>query len=331
MAISKIQVGNTEHEIQTTIGNVSGLQSALDGKLSKSGGMMNDGATIKLSTYGTRYVTLSGNSITADMSNETGGWAGNFASVKDPSGATTSMLGWYGNASGLTHIYMGGTYSDPFMKMTPAGQFTFKNAPKVGSTDVALKTDIPSVPTKTSDLENDSGFKTTDTNTTYTFATNKNATNGSAQLRLTAGGSGSGNQIVQVIGANGIKVQTNASGNAITITGASTSATKVYCHQYKITLNSYESPPYAQMTYTLYSTSSTTLANSSNFLELLKNTATHSPYLVYVYDSADGGRVGTGTSITDTHFHCGYMSTISAPSTFTTSSYTITNTTITQV
>ena len=61
-------------------------------------------ATLKLSTYGTRILTLTGNSIGADMSKETGGWAGNFASVKAPDGATTTMLGWYGGTS-LTHIY----------------------------------------------------------------------------------------------------------------------------------------------------------------------------------------------------------------------------------
>ena len=110
-----------------------------------SGGTLDTNAKIKLSTYGTRFLTLSGNSIDADMSNETGGWAGNFASVKAPGGATTTMLGWYGGASGLTHIFMGGSYSDPAMKMTPAGQFTFKNVPKVGSKDIATTDQIPSV------------------------------------------------------------------------------------------------------------------------------------------------------------------------------------------
>ena len=36
MAISKIKVGNTEHELQTTIANVSGLQTALDAKANKT-------------------------------------------------------------------------------------------------------------------------------------------------------------------------------------------------------------------------------------------------------------------------------------------------------
>ena len=83
-------------------------------------------ASLKLSLWDRRFLTLTGNSITADMSNETGGWAGSFASVKDPSGATTTMLGWYGGTS-LEHIFMGGSYNDPAMKMTAAGLFTFKN------------------------------------------------------------------------------------------------------------------------------------------------------------------------------------------------------------
>ena len=126
--------------------------SQLPSYLPLSGGTLNTNAKIKLSTYGTRFLTLSGNSIDADMSNETGGWAGNFASVKAPGGTTTTMLGWYGGASGLTHIFMGGSYSDPAMKMTPAGQFTFKNAPKVGLKEIATTDQIP---TATSELTAD--------------------------------------------------------------------------------------------------------------------------------------------------------------------------------
>ena len=142
-----------------------------------SGGTLNADATIKLSTYGTRFLTISGNSIVADMSNETGGWAGAFSSVKDPSGTTTTLLGWYGSASGLNHIFMGGTYSDPFLKFTSDGTFTFKITPYVGSTQVALKTDIPTVPTKTSQLTNDSGYITTSALSGY-------ATNSSVDTKI---------------------------------------------------------------------------------------------------------------------------------------------------
>ena len=110
--------------------------------VSKAGDTLLDGATLKFSTYGTRFITISGNSISADMSNETGGWSGTFASVKDPSGATTSMLGWFGGATGLTHIFMGGSYDDPFMKFTSDGQFTFKKTPKVGTASLALASEV---------------------------------------------------------------------------------------------------------------------------------------------------------------------------------------------
>lgn len=126
---------------QATNGSVTGgisLKNHTHSYLPLSGGSLNQNATITLNMYGTRKLVISGNSISADMSSETGGWAGNFASVKDPSGTTTTMLGWYGSASGLTHIFMGGTYSDPALKMTGAGQFTFKSTPYVGSTLVSL-------------------------------------------------------------------------------------------------------------------------------------------------------------------------------------------------
>mgnify|MGYP006874619603 FL=1 len=38
------------------------------------------------------------------------------------------MLGFYGSqGNGLYHIFMGGTYDNPAMKMDPSGNFTFKN------------------------------------------------------------------------------------------------------------------------------------------------------------------------------------------------------------
>ncbi len=98
-----------------------------------SGGEMTNNATIKFSAYGNRFVTISGNSIVADMSKTTGGWAGSFASVKDPVGNDTTMLGWYGDPGGLNYIYMGGTYSSPGMKMTKGGEFTFAKPVAVGN------------------------------------------------------------------------------------------------------------------------------------------------------------------------------------------------------
>ena len=108
---------------------------SLNKYLPLAGGSMNNNASLQFCMYGNRYLTINGNSIAADMSNCTGGWAGAFASVKHKDsnstaadGTTvTTMLGWCGGAENLKHIFMGGTYSNPAMKMTPAGIFTFKN------------------------------------------------------------------------------------------------------------------------------------------------------------------------------------------------------------
>ena len=69
------------------------------------------------------------------------------------------------------------------------------------------------VPTKVSELTNDSGYKTTDSNTTYTLAANGvSQSNGNAAIRLTAGGSGSGTQDLKIKGAGIATVTTDASG-----------------------------------------------------------------------------------------------------------------------
>ena len=99
------------------------------------------------------------------------------------------------------------------------------------------------VPTKVSELTNDSGYKTTDNNTTYTLGVAANsATNGNAKIRLTAGGSGSGSQDLTVKGSGATNVTTDANGIIV----VSSTDTK-YTHPsftarteglYKITVNS---------------------------------------------------------------------------------------------
>lgn len=69
------------------------------------------------------------------------------------------------------------------------------------------------VPTKTSQLTNDSGYKTTDNNTTYSMAANKSATNGNAKVTLT--GSDSTTKDVVIKGTGATTVTTDASGNIV--------------------------------------------------------------------------------------------------------------------
>lgn len=159
----------TGSDIDTLLGKAgTALQEHQDisGKLGKteaastyvplSGGSLNDGASLTFSLYGSRTLKITGNSIDADMSRDTGTWAGIFASVKDPLNDVTTMLGWYGNTGGLTHIFMGGSYHDPAMKMEKNGQFTFKYSPKVGDKTIATVEELAKVATSGSydDLSN---------------------------------------------------------------------------------------------------------------------------------------------------------------------------------
>lgn len=99
-----------------------------------------------------------------------------------------------------------------------------------------------SVPTKVSQLTNDSGYKTTDNNTTYTLGVAANsATNGNAKVRLTAGGSGSGVQEVTIKGTGATSVTTDTNG-AIVVNSTDTKYTHpthtAYASGlYKVTVN----------------------------------------------------------------------------------------------
>ena len=80
------------------------------------------------------------------------------------------------------------------------------------------------VPTKVSELTNDSGFKTTDTNTTYDLAASKSSANGNVNIQLTAGGSGSGTDSVAIKGSGATTVTTDANG-VITINSTDNNTT----------------------------------------------------------------------------------------------------------
>ena len=75
------------------------------------------------------------------------------------------------------------------------------------------------VPTKTSQLTNDSGYKTTDNNTTYDFGASVSSTNGNVNLALT--GSDSSTDSITVKGSGSVVVTSDANGN-ITVSGTDT-------------------------------------------------------------------------------------------------------------
>lgn len=94
-------------------------------------------------------------------------------------------------------------------------------------TALNAKANAVDIPTKTSQLTNDSGFKTTDNNTTYDLAASTSSANGNVKLNLTAGGSGSGTDSVSIKGSGATTVTTDSSG---VITISSTDNDTKYTH-----------------------------------------------------------------------------------------------------
>lgn len=103
-----------------------------------------------------------------------------------------------------------------------------KNGLDIAVDSVSRKVNI-TVPTKLSQLENDSGFvpSGSDQNTTYTLNTNTSAVNGNAKINLIAGGSGSGTQSIAIQGGTNTTVTTDAAGTLIvTSTNTDTKVTQ---------------------------------------------------------------------------------------------------------
>jgi len=112
------------------------------GALPIGGGSITNGGSIKLSMYDTRDLIITGNNITADMSKDPGTWAGSFASVIDPVGDNTTMLGWYGGTEGLQHFYLGGDYLNPAVAINKQSEVSFLKKPTVSGKSLITEDDI---------------------------------------------------------------------------------------------------------------------------------------------------------------------------------------------
>lgn len=132
---------------QDTISDLATIRSGASlGQTSvqKSGDTMNSEASLTFIKYVQRKLTLNGNNVFFDFSSVTGGWANSFLTLKDSVSVSYAALGAFGDGRGLSYFFMGGTYDNPHLKFTGSGQFTFKYTPQVGSTNVALITDLDS-------------------------------------------------------------------------------------------------------------------------------------------------------------------------------------------
>ena len=141
--LNKIKIGDGVKTVDQLSFIDEGLATegyVADHYISKGGDMFDENAELILSKSA-RSLIVDGGSVTLDTSKVTGGWANDIIAVKDAN-STIPLLGAHGYAGSLSAAYFGGSYSDPHLKYVKTGDFTFKNRPKVGTADVALKTDI---------------------------------------------------------------------------------------------------------------------------------------------------------------------------------------------
>lgn len=112
------------------------------------------------------------------------------------SAATTSAAGLMSasDKSKLDGIATGATKVTVDSALSSSSTNPVQN--KVVNSALAGKADTSAIPTKTSQLTNDSGFKTTDTNTTYTFATGDS----NGQIKVTPSGGSAQNVSVKGLG-----------------------------------------------------------------------------------------------------------------------------------
>ena len=95
------------------------VDTKLAAYLPLSGGTMS--GAIRYVSNGNRYLTLSGDGLRWDFSDVTGGHANEWLYVTEPDGSGYTGMGVYGTADGLNYLYIGGSYTAPWITLMPSG------------------------------------------------------------------------------------------------------------------------------------------------------------------------------------------------------------------
>ena len=122
-----IGAGNTASYTILDSGNIgsyaltkSNYASTLDSRYVNVSGDTLTGP-LKFVSNGNRYLRLSDGGLRWDFSDVTTGHAHNWLGVTEPDGSSYTGMGVYGTADGLNYIYLGGSYTSPWMVLTPSG------------------------------------------------------------------------------------------------------------------------------------------------------------------------------------------------------------------
>lgn len=112
-----IGAGNTASYTILDTGNYTGV---LDSRYVNVSGDTLTGP-LKFVSNGNRYLTLSEAGLRWDFSDVTDGHAHNWLRVTEPDGSSYAGMGVYGGADGLNYIYLGGSYTAPWIVLRPSG------------------------------------------------------------------------------------------------------------------------------------------------------------------------------------------------------------------
>lgn len=122
-----IGAGNTASYTILDSGNIgsyaltkSNYASTLDSRYVNVSGDTLTGP-LKFVSNGNRYLTLSDGGLRWDFSDSTTGHAHNWLGVTEPDGSSYAGMGVYGGADGLNYIYLGGSYTAPWIVLRPSG------------------------------------------------------------------------------------------------------------------------------------------------------------------------------------------------------------------
>ena len=95
------------------------VNAKLAAYLPLSGGTMS--GAIRYVSTGNRYLTLSKGGLRWDFSDVNGGHANEWLYVTEPDGSGYVGMGIYGTTDGLNYIYLGGSYTAPWIALRPSG------------------------------------------------------------------------------------------------------------------------------------------------------------------------------------------------------------------
>lgn len=161
----------------------SNYTSILDGRyVNVSGDTMT--GPLKYISNSNRYLTLSEAGLRWDFSDVTGGHAHNWLRVTEPDGSQYAGMGVYGGADGLNYLYIGGSYTAPWIELRPSGNVG------IGVTEPSYRLHVGGNTYVNGIVYAASSFSLTNSNGRFVFDTASDAAylQGKAGKRLVIGG-----------------------------------------------------------------------------------------------------------------------------------------------